>query len=131
MIIQLHEEKKKNLIELSRKVAISSCRAYNEALYRAVERIANYIHLKINELFEKDRDFYRRGGGGFNTIFLSLIFIEMKFYSLRSFGVIKKRTIIIFYPLFFFFFSLIFLCLDSFPLSRFRDFQSKTVASWK
>lgn len=46
---------KKNLIELSRKVAISSCRAYNEALYRAVERIANYIRPSENKRIVRKR----------------------------------------------------------------------------
>lgn len=136
MIIQLHEEKKKiwsNCPEKWPLAAVGRTMKHCIALWKELPTIS--VHLKINELFEKDRDFYRRGGGGFNTIFLSLIFIEMKFYSLRSFGVIKKRLLL--KNDYYFLSSLFFLLFLNFLLSRFFSsvsisrFPSKTVASWK
>lgn len=55
-IIRLHKGREREKKKFDRivpksyvRVAISSCRAYNEALYRAMERITNYIRPSENK----------------------------------------------------------------------------------
>lgn len=64
------------------KVAISSCRAYNEALYHArIELPAISVHLKINELFGKTVTFIEGKGRGGDLTRYFYRRTEMKFYS--------------------------------------------------